>query len=70
MAVVREWPAEAVSLRDLEWLIGSWVAKRDDAEVHTTYEWMWNRSFIRMQFTNYTGKTVLDCYILNHEVGA
>ena len=24
---------------------------------------------IRMQFTNYTGKTVLDCYILNHEVG-
>jgi hypothetical protein len=24
---------------------------------------------IRMQFTNYTGKTVLHCYILNHEVG-
>jgi uncharacterized protein (TIGR02246 family) len=51
MALVREWPAEAVSLRDLEWLIGTWVAKRDDAEVHTTYEWMWDKSFIRVQFT-------------------
>jgi uncharacterized protein (TIGR02246 family) len=51
MAVVREWPAEAVSLRDLEWLIGTWVAKRDDAEVRTTYEWVWNKTFIRMRFT-------------------
>jgi uncharacterized protein (TIGR02246 family) len=51
MAVVREWPTETVSLRDLEWLIGAWVAKRDDAEVHTTYEWMWDKSFIRVQFT-------------------
>ncbi len=51
MAVVREWPAEAVSLRDLDWLIGTWVAKRDDAEVHTTYAWLWNKSFIRMDFT-------------------
>jgi uncharacterized protein (TIGR02246 family) len=51
MAVVREWPAEAVSLTDLEWLIGTWVAKRDDAEVQTSYEWMWNKSFIRMRFT-------------------
>jgi uncharacterized protein (TIGR02246 family) len=51
MAVVREWPAEAVSLRDLDWLIGTWVAKRDDAEVETTYEWMWDKSFIRMRFT-------------------
>ena len=50
MAVVREWPAEAVSVRDLEWLIGSWVARRDDAEVNTTYEWMWNKSFIRVEF--------------------
>src|SRR5207253_831934 len=46
MALVREWPAEAVSLRDLEWLIDTWVAKRDDAEVQTTYEWMWNKSYI------------------------
>jgi uncharacterized protein (TIGR02246 family) len=51
MAVVREWPAEAASLRDLEWLIGTWVARRDDVEVHTTYEWMWNKSFIRVHFS-------------------
>lgn len=51
MAVVREWPAEAVSLHDLDWLIGSWVARHDDVEVHTTYEWMWDKSFIRSQFT-------------------
>jgi uncharacterized protein (TIGR02246 family) len=51
MAVVREWPAEGVSLRDLDWLIGTWAAKRDDAEVHTTYEWLWNKSFIRVQFS-------------------
>jgi uncharacterized protein (TIGR02246 family) len=51
MAVVREWPTETVSLRDLDWLIGTWAAKREDTEVSTTYEWMWSRSFIRMQFT-------------------
>jgi uncharacterized protein (TIGR02246 family) len=51
MAVVREWPAETVSLHDLEWLIGTWVAKGDDTEVHTSYEWMWDKSFIRVQFT-------------------
>jgi uncharacterized protein (TIGR02246 family) len=51
MAVVREWPAEAVTLRDLEWLIGTWVAKRPDTEVRTTYEWMWDKSFIRVHFT-------------------
>lgn len=51
MAVVREWPAEKVSLRDLEWLIGTWVAKSDDAEVHTAYAWMWDKSFIRVQFS-------------------
>jgi uncharacterized protein (TIGR02246 family) len=50
MAVVREWPAEPVSVRDLEWLIGTWVAKRGDAEVQTTYEWMWDKAYIRVEF--------------------
>jgi len=50
MAIVRELPAETASLRDLDWLIGTWVAKNDDAEVHTTYEWVWDKSFIRVQF--------------------
>jgi uncharacterized protein (TIGR02246 family) len=50
MAIVREWPIEAASLHDLEWLIGTWSAKREDVAVHTTYEWLWNKSFIRVQF--------------------
>jgi uncharacterized protein (TIGR02246 family) len=51
MAIVRELPVETASLRDLDWLIGTWAAKNDEAEVHTTYEWMWDKSFIRVQFT-------------------
>jgi uncharacterized protein (TIGR02246 family) len=51
MAVVREWPAGVVSLSDLDWLIGTWAAKHDDTEVRTTYEWVWNKTFIRMRFT-------------------
>jgi uncharacterized protein (TIGR02246 family) len=51
MAVVREWPVEAVSLRDVDWLIGTWSAKRDGIEVHTTYEWHANKNFIRGTYT-------------------
>jgi uncharacterized protein (TIGR02246 family) len=47
MALVREWPGEGASLRDLDWLIGTWVAKRDDTEVRTTYEWWGDKSFIK-----------------------
>ncbi|MCI0461064.1 MAG: nuclear transport factor 2 family protein [Gemmataceae bacterium] len=70
MAVVREWPAQTASLRDLEWLIGSWVAKRDDAEVHTTYEWMWNKSFIRAQFTiRHKDRTLSGFQMIGTDVG-
>jgi len=51
MAVVRDWPSEGVSLRDLDWLIGDWSAKRDDAEIHTSYQWDLNRNYIRSEFT-------------------
>jgi uncharacterized protein (TIGR02246 family) len=47
MAVVREWPGDGDNLRDLEWLIGSWEAKRDGNEVKTTYKWWGDKSFIR-----------------------
>ena len=49
LAGIREWPSadEGTELRDLEWLIGSWQAKRADVEVHTTYEWLGNKAFIR-----------------------
>jgi uncharacterized protein (TIGR02246 family) len=50
MAVVREFPSEGASIRDLDWLIGAWSAKRDDTEVHTTYEWWGEKNFIRVNF--------------------
>jgi uncharacterized protein (TIGR02246 family) len=51
MAVVREWPGDGVSIRDLDWLIGTWTAKRDDTEIITKYEWWGDKSFIRMDIT-------------------
>lgn len=52
MAVVREFPGENLSLRDLDWLIGDWEAKKDDIEVRTTYAW-WghDRDFLRADIT-------------------
>ncbi len=51
MAVVREWPREGASLRDLDWLIGAWTARRGETEVRTTYEWWGEKSFIRVTIT-------------------
>jgi uncharacterized protein (TIGR02246 family) len=47
MAVLREWPAEGTSLRDLDWLIGTWQAKTGDGEVRTAYEWDGKKNSIR-----------------------
>jgi uncharacterized protein (TIGR02246 family) len=51
IAIAREWPGDAEELRDLEWLIGTWEAKRNGAVVTTKYEWTANKSFIRCQFS-------------------
>lgn len=51
MAVVREWPSEGASIRDLEWLIGAWETKREDREVRTVYEWWGDKTFIKGQIT-------------------
>ncbi len=51
MAVVREWPSEGITIRDLDWLIGTWEAKRDDSEVFTTYEWWGDKSYIRVNIS-------------------
>ena len=51
MAVLREWPDEGVSLRDLDWLIGTWEAKTDDAVIRTTYEWDAKKNSIRCHIT-------------------
>ena len=51
IAIAREWPGDGLSLRDLEWLIGTWEAKRDGTVVSTKYEWTANKSFIRCHFS-------------------
>jgi uncharacterized protein (TIGR02246 family) len=51
MAVLREWPDEGVSLRDLDWLIGTWQAKTEEAEVRTIYEWDTKKNSIRCHIT-------------------
>ena len=51
MAVVREWPDEGATLKQLDWLIGSWVAKGGDGEVRTSYEWDEGKQFLRARFT-------------------
>jgi uncharacterized protein (TIGR02246 family) len=51
IAIAREWPGDGLSLRDMEWLVGSWEAKRDGTTVSTKYEWTANKSFIRCQFS-------------------
>lgn len=51
MAIVREWPGDGLNLHDIDWLIGSWQAKRDDTEVHTKYEWTANKKYILATFT-------------------
>jgi len=51
IAVLREWPDEGVTLRDLDWLVGTWVAKTDGTEVRTTYEWDDNKVFLKVRIT-------------------
>lgn len=51
MALLREWPDEGISLRDFDWLIGTWEAKTGEAEVRTTYEWDAKKKSIRCRIT-------------------
>jgi uncharacterized protein (TIGR02246 family) len=51
IAVLREWPDEGVTPRDLDWLVGTWVAKTDGGEVRTTYEWDENKTFLRVRIS-------------------
>src|SRR5262249_43352509 len=59
IAIAREWPGDGLSLRDLDWLIGTWEAKRGGTIVSTKYDWTANKNFIRCQFSiTQEGKTV------------
>ena len=51
LAAMHEQAIEKPELEDLAWLIGTWSAKRPEAEIQTTYEWFGNKTFILARFT-------------------
>jgi uncharacterized protein (TIGR02246 family) len=59
VAIAREWPGDGRSLRDLEWLIGTWEVNRNGTVVSTKYEWTKNKTFIRCHVSiTQNGRTV------------
>lgn len=62
MATVREWlpnPAELVTLKDVEWLIGDWEAKGNEAELSISYAWDEDKAYIRGRYTLKKGGKVV-----------
>src|SRR5262249_32367377 len=51
LGFIKEWPDEQADLKDMDWLIGAWTAKRDNLEIQSKYEWFGSKSFIKGQFT-------------------
>jgi uncharacterized protein (TIGR02246 family) len=54
VAMVQEWDRDTSmddSLKDLEWLIGTWRMATKDRDVTTTYEWDENKAFIRGKYS-------------------
>lgn len=50
MASIREWdpdPEQLITLKDIDWLVGSWEAKGDWAELRITYAYEESRAFLR-----------------------
>lgn len=63
VAIVREWDrdvAEDTTLKELEWLIGTWKASTKEREVTTTYEWDENKVFIRGKYAVKEGDKVIE----------
>jgi len=63
VAIVREWDRDIgldVSLKDLDWLIGTGRATTEDREVTITYEWDENQAFLRGKFTVKEGAKVVE----------
>ncbi len=54
VAVVQEWDRDTAlddSVKDLEWLIGTWDMTSNNRTVTNTYEWDDNKVFIRGKYT-------------------
>jgi uncharacterized protein (TIGR02246 family) len=43
-------PSHYEELKELDWLVGSWVDSDDQATIQTTIEWTKNRNFLRRSF--------------------
>jgi uncharacterized protein (TIGR02246 family) len=63
VALVQEWDRDHSlddSLKDLEWLIGTWRMDTKDREATTTYEWDESKAFIRGKYTVKQGGKVVE----------
>jgi uncharacterized protein (TIGR02246 family) len=63
VAVAREWDRDIaldVTLKDLDWLIGTWHASSKDRELITTYEWDETKVFLRGKYTVKEGGKVIE----------
>jgi uncharacterized protein (TIGR02246 family) len=50
MALVREWPIEGDTLRDIDWLIGTWEVKAEGRGVRINFDWFEGKAFLRGRF--------------------
>jgi uncharacterized protein (TIGR02246 family) len=63
IAIIREWDRDVgldASLKDLEWLVGTWQAVSKDREATITYAWDENKAFLRGKFTVKEGAKVIE----------
>jgi len=63
VCMVQEWDRDNSlddTLKDLEWLIGTWKMSTKDREVTTTYEWDDNKTFIRGKYAITEGGKVTE----------
>jgi uncharacterized protein (TIGR02246 family) len=63
VAIVSEWDRDETadtSLKELDWLIGTWHAANKEREVTTTYEWDENKAFIRGKYEVKEGAKVVE----------
>lgn len=51
IAFAREWGTGIDELRDLDWLVGEWVAKAEDREVRVHFKWNANKTRLRNDVT-------------------
>ncbi len=54
IGLLKEWQDDTTnqpSLKDLEWLIGTWESESDELSAKTTYSWTASKAFIRADYT-------------------